>query len=161
MKKINILLGIFIALALSRFVPHPPNFTSLIALSFYVPAIFGVSYLPMLLISFVITDYVIGFHNTVFFTWGSVILIAFMSKYFLNSIIKRIAGALSGAVVFFVITNFGVWFAGMYENSLNGLTQSYVMGLPFFGYSLISTFIFSAVIETILKYKKFNYKSIH
>ena len=94
MKKINILLGIFIALALSRFVPHPPNFTSLIALSFYVPAIFGVSYLPMLLISFVITDYVIGFHNTVFFTWGSVILIAFMSKYFLNSIIKRIAGAL-------------------------------------------------------------------
>ena len=98
MKKINILLGIFIALALSRFVPHPPNFTSLIALSFYVPAIFGVSYLPMLLISFVITDYVIGFHNTVFFTWGSVILIAFMSKYFLNSIIKRIAGALSGAV---------------------------------------------------------------
>ncbi len=161
MKKINILLGIFIALALSRFVPHPPNFTSLIALSFYVPAIFGLSYLPMLLISFVITDYIIGFHNTVFFTWGSVVLISFMSRYFLSSIIKRITGALSGAFIFFIITNFGVWFAGMYENSLNGLFQAYVMGLPFFGYSLISTFIFSAIIETIFKFKKFNLKAFH
>ena len=95
----------------------------------------------MLLISFVITDYIIGFHNTVFFTWGSVILISFVSKYFLNTIIKRIIGALLGAFIFFIITNFGVWFVGMYENSLNGLIQAYVMGLPFLGYSLISTFL--------------------
>ena len=158
MKKINIFLGVFIALAMSRFIPHPPNFTSLIALSFYIPAIFGMRYLPALLISFIITDYIIGFHNTVIFTWGSVILISLISKYFLNTIITRIIGALSGAVIFFIITNFGVWFAGMYEANLEGLIQAYVMGLPFFGYSLISTFIFSAAIETILKFKKFNLK---
>jgi len=158
MKKVNIFLGIFIALAMSRFIPHPPNFTSLIALSFYVPAIFGVRYLPALLISFVITDYVIGFHNTVLFTWGSVILISLISKYYLDTIIKRISGALTGAVIFFIVTNFGVWAGGMYEFSLNGITQAYIMGLPFFGYSLISTFIFSAIIETILKFKKFNLK---
>lgn len=158
MKKINIFLGVFIALAMSRFIPHPPNFTSLIALSFYIPAIFGLRYLPALLISFIITDYIIGFHNTVIFTWGSVILISLISKYFLNTIITRIIGALSGAVIFFIITNFGVWFAGMYEANLEGLIQAYVMGLPFFGYSLISTFIFSAAIETILKFKKFNLK---
>lgn len=159
MKKINIFLGVFIALAMSRFIPHPPNFTSLIALSFYIPAIFGLRYLPALLISFIITDYIIGFHNTVIFTWGSVILISLISKYFLNTIITRIIGALSGAVIFFIITNFGVWFAGMYEANLEGLIQAYVMGLPFFGYSLISTFIFSAAIETILKFKKFNLKA--
>jgi len=158
MKKINIFLGIFIALAMSRFIPHPPNFTSLIALSFYVPAIFGMRYLPALLISFIITDYIIGFHNTVVFTWGSVILISLITKYFLKTIITRIIGALSGAVIFFIITNFGVWFGGMYEANLEGLTQAYVMGLPFFGYSLISTFIFSTAIETILKFKKFNLK---
>ena len=159
MKKINIFLGVFIVLAMSRFIPHPPNFTSLIALSFYIPAIFGMRYLPALLISFIITDYIIGFHNTVIFTWGSVILISLISKYFLNTIITRIIGALSGAVIFFIITNFGVWFAGMYEANLEGLIQAYVMGLPFFGYSLISTFIFSAAIETILKFKKFNLKA--
>ena len=103
MKKINIFLGVFIALAMSRFIPHPPNFTSLIALSFYVPAIFGMRYLPALLISFIITDYIIGFHNTVVFTWGSVILISLITKYFLKTIITRIIGALSGAVIFFVL----------------------------------------------------------
>ena len=161
MKKINIILGIFIALALSRFIPHPPNFTSLMALSFYVPAIFGLRYLPVLLISFVITDYILGFHNTIFFTWGSVVLISLISKFFLNSLIWRITGALSGAIIFFLVTNFGVWLGGMYEPSLIGLFEAYVMGLPFFGYSLISTLIFSTLIETILKFKKFNIRAFH
>ena len=54
MQYLKISIGIFLALAASRFVPHPPNFTSLLALSFYVPAILGIRYLPALLISFVI-----------------------------------------------------------------------------------------------------------
>ena len=66
MKQLTICLGIFLSLALSRFIPHPPNFTSLLALSFYVPAILGLRYLPALLISFVITDIVIGYHSGTF-----------------------------------------------------------------------------------------------
>ncbi len=155
-KNIKISIGILLALAMSRFIPHPPNFTSLIALSFYIPVIFGLRYLPALLISFAITDFIIGFHNTVFFTWGSVILIALISRYFKDTILKRIFGALTGAVIFFIITNFGVWFGGMYSQNINGLIESYIMGLPFFGYSFISTFLFSAVAESILKLKKFN-----
>ncbi len=155
MRKISICIGIFLVLSMSRFIPHPPNFTSLIALSFYVPALFGFRYLPVLLLSFVITDYIIGFHNTVFFTWGSVIIIAMISKYFSYSILTRISGALTGAVIFFLITNFGVWFEGMYQPNLQGLIESYIMGLPFFGYSLISTFLFSTLIETIYKFTKY------
>ena len=115
---------------MSRFIPHPPNFTSLIALSFYVPALFGFRYLPALLISFVITDYIIGFHNTVFFTWGSVIIIAIISKYFSNSILTRISGALTGAVIFYLITNL-VFGLEECQPNLQGLTVSYIMGLPF------------------------------
>ena len=36
-KNALIFIGIFTSLAASRFIPHPPNFTSLLALSFYVP----------------------------------------------------------------------------------------------------------------------------
>ena len=82
MNYLKISLGIFIALASSRFIPHPPNFTSLIALSFYIPALLGTRYLPALIFSFVITDYFIGFHSTIYFTWGSVILIGFYLKIF-------------------------------------------------------------------------------
>jgi len=159
-KKIYIFFGIFFALAASRFVPHPPNFTSLIALSFYVPALFGISYLPVLLISFLITDLIIGFHSTVLFTWGSVLIIGFVSKYLFSSIILRISGALVGACIFFIVTNFGVWTTGMYGYSFGGLVNTYIMALPFFGYSLVSTFVFSALIETVYKFSKFNFKNI-
>ena len=64
MNYIKISLGIFIALAASRFIPHPPNFTSLLALSFYIPALLGIRYLPALIVSFALTDLFIGFHGT-------------------------------------------------------------------------------------------------
>ena len=67
MKYFKISIGIFAVLAASRFIPHPPNFTSLLALSFYVPALLGVRYLPALLICFVLTDVIIGFHDVSFF----------------------------------------------------------------------------------------------
>tara|TARA_B100001121_G_C18599050_1_gene578588 strand:- start:376 stop:861 length:486 start_codon:yes stop_codon:yes gene_type:complete len=156
MNYIKISLGIFLVLASSRLIPHPPNFTSLMALSFYIPAILGLRFVPALLVSFAITDLIIGLHSSVFFTWGSVILIALISPYFKDTILKRIFGALTGAVIFFIVTNFGVWFGGMYSQNINGLMESYIMGLPFFGYSFISTFLFSAVVESIIKFKKFN-----
>ena len=67
----KISLGILIALAASRFIPHPPNFTSLLALSFYIPAIFGIRFIPAMIIAFAITDIFLGFHSTIFYTWGS------------------------------------------------------------------------------------------
>ena len=100
---IKISLGIFIALAASRLIPHPPNFTSLLALSFYVPALLGVRYLPILVMSFLITDFFIGFHFVILFTWGSVIFIGLSAKFFLQNIYTRISGALLGAFIFYML----------------------------------------------------------
>ena len=86
MNYLKISVGILFALAASRFIPHPPNFTSLLALSFYVPALLGTRFIPALMLSFILTDIVIGFHNTTFFTWGSILVIGLMSNYFTNSI---------------------------------------------------------------------------
>ena len=163
MKYIKISLGIFLALSASRFIPHPPNFTSLLALSFYIPVLFGIKFLPILLVSFIITDFFIGFHGVTLFTWGSVILIGLMSKFFLTSIVNRISGALLGACLFYLITNFGVWSLGSYGYTFEGLVTCYTLAIPFFAYSLISTFIFSGLIETISKLniiKFINFKKI-
>ena len=153
MNYFKISLGIFVALAASRFIPHPPNFTSLLALSFYIPALIGIRYLPALIISFVITDFVIGFHGTTLFTWGSVVVIGLGSKYFISSIFTRISGALLGACLFFIITNFGVWSMGSYGYTFEGLFMCYTLAIPFFAYTMISTFMFSAIIEGIYKLK--------
>ena len=68
--------------------------------------------------------------------------------------------ALIGSLVFFLITNFGVWSLGTYGYTINSLILCYTLAIPFFSYSLISTFIFSGIIETVYKFlliKKFSF----
>lgn len=163
MNYLKIFLAIFAVLAASRFVPHPPNFTSLLALSFYVPALLGTRYIPALLISFVLTDLIIGFHSTIFFTWGSVLFIGLVSKYFVSSVTKRVGGALLGVFIFFIITNFGVWSGGYYNYTIDGLISCYILAIPFMGHNLISTILFSLLIEATIKTKNilFNSKKIN
>ena len=153
-EYIKISIGIFLALAASRFVPHPPNFTSLLALSFYAPAILGRQYIAALLFSFVMTDLFIGFHTLTFFTWGSIVIIGLISKYFVNSAPKRLFGALIGTLIFFILTNFGVWVTGFYGYSIQGLISCFTLAIPFYVYSIISTLFFSVLIEITFALKQ-------
>ena len=151
MKNISICFGILITLSASRFIPHPPNFTSLLALSFYVPVLLGLRYLPALLVSFAITDLVIGYHTGTHWTWGSVLVIGLMSQYFNKNISLRLSRAFLGATIFFIITNFGVWTTGVYGITISGIIECYTLAVPFFTYSVLSTFLFAAIIESFYK----------
>ena len=157
MKYIKVSLGIFLVLAFSRLIPHPPNFTSLIALSFYVPVLLGLRFIPALLIAFVLTDFIIGYHSGTHWTWGSVLVIGLISQYFSKNINLRLIGSLTGAFVFFLITNFGVWLSGMYGLTVTGLIESYTLAIPFFTYSVISTILFSTIIEILYKIYKLKF----
>ena len=152
MTYLKFSLGIFLVLAASRLIPHPPNFTTLIALSFYVPAIFGVRYLIVVLTSFFITDIFLGFHTLTIFTWGSVVVIGLTSKYFNQNTFFRSAGVFLSALLFFIITNFGVWLSGSYGYSINGLISCYWLAIPFFGNTVLSTIFYSTIIEIIYKF---------
>ena len=152
MNYLKITIGVLIVLSASRFIPHPPNFTSLLALSFYIPAVFGLRYIPVVVLALFFTDLIIGFHSTMLFTSGSIILIGLISKYFNKSIIFRIFGALVGAVIFFSLSNFGVWLGGSYGYGLSGFLTCYILAIPFFGYSVLSTLVFSVIIETVYKF---------
>jgi len=127
MGNFKIALSVFLVLIVSRVIPHPPNFTTLLALSFYVPAILGIRFIPVVVVSFLITDLYFGFHSVILFTWGSVIIIGYISKYFNRSLLYRIMGSLSGAVIFYLVTNFGVWATGSYGYDIAGLSQSYII----------------------------------
>jgi len=161
MNYLKIAIGVLIVLSASRFIPHPPNFTSLLALSFYIPAVFGIRYIPVVVFALLFTDLVIGFHSTIIFTSGSIVLIGLISKYFNKSIIFRISGALIGAVIFFIATNFGVWLGGSYGYDLLGFLNCYTLALPFFGYSVLSTLIFSVIIETVYKFYQKRFVNIY
>jgi hypothetical protein len=160
MKYFKISLGIFLVLASSRLIPHPPNFTSLIALSFYVPVLLGLRYIPALLVAFMLTDFIIGYHSGTHWTWGSVLIISLISQFFIKNIGLRLVGALAGALIFFLITNFGVWASGMYGYTISGLLGCFVLAIPFFVYNLISTFIYSVIIETSYKFYKVKFLKV-
>ena len=60
--------------------------------------------------------------------------------------------------MFFVITNFGVWaLTGMYEKNLNGLLYCYLLAIPFFTNTIISTIIFSYLTYAV---NNFYYKKL-
>mgnify|MGYP001418482572 CR=1 FL=1 len=151
MSYLKISFGIFVTLAVSRLIPHPPNFTSLIALSFYVPVFFGLRFIPVIIGSFLITDIFLGFHNLQVFTWGSVFVIGYISQFFIKNFMNRISGALLGAIIFFIISNFGVFALGSYGYTFKGLISCYILAIPFFTNTILSTFIFSFLIEAVYK----------
>ena len=68
-------------IALSRVIPHPPNFTPVIALSLYLPIFFGIWSIPFCILGFAITDYFIGFHSLLIWTWGSLVLVGLVSRF--------------------------------------------------------------------------------
>ena len=147
----KVALSVLLLLSVSRFVPHPPNFTSLIALSFYIPAFFGLSYIPVVVFAFLITDIVIGFHSSLLFTWGSVIVIGLLTIFFKKSFSFRIFGVLTSAIIFFLLSNFGVWLNGSYGYSFDGLLYCYTLAIPFFTNTISSTLLFSLLIEAVIK----------
>ena len=135
-------------LIVTRLVPHPPNFTALIAVAIYIPILCGRHYIFSVLIAMILTDIIIGFHPYIFWTWGSVILLGTISKYSKNIFI-RLASIISGTTIYFIITNFGVWTGGMYGYNINGIISCYTMALPFLGNSLVGSIFYATILESL------------
>ena len=156
LNKFYLFIGCLGLILLYRLIPHPPNFTPVIAMALYLPIFFGLWCIPFLLLAFAITDYFIGFHSLLIWTWGSLALVGLISKYGKN-ILSRLFATFLGAIVFFIISNFGVWYSGgLYDHILEGLINCYVMALPFFTNTLLSTIIFALLIEFIIFSKNLN-----
>jgi len=55
--------------------------------------------------------------------------------------------ALGASVIFFIVSNFGVWFSGvMYPKDLSGLVACYVAGIPFFQNTVLGDLFYSAIL---------------
>ncbi len=144
------LAAIIVFLALSRLIPHAPNFTPIGAMALLAGACIQDIKLAWLipLTAMLLSDAIIGFHSSMLYVYGSVALIVFCSHYWLNRItfISLLVAAISSAIIFFAITNFGAWLShDMYAHNLMGLTQAYMAGIPFFRNTLISNLIFTLV----------------
>jgi len=142
---------------LSRLVVHAPNFTPVLSL-----ALLGGVYLkgrqaiwmPLVLMAF--SDAVLGFHDTMVYTWGSILLISLIGLWLKNH--KNWANVLStsiaSSILFFVVTNFGS-FLSLYPHTWGGFKQCYIFAIPFYRGTFVSTlaysFVLFAIYEWVLK----------
>jgi len=165
-------IGLVLILTFSRLIPHPPNFTPIIAIAMMSGYFFRNIYfsLGILLISMLLADVLIGFYNNMIFVYLSLCLITFFF-YKISKMINLknlfIFGFL-GSLTFFIISNFGVWAMGSlgaygipYEKNLNGLMECYILAIPFFGNTFLSTLIFSysVLVASKLYYKELSQKN--
>ena len=96
----------------------------------------------------IISDAFLGFHGTMVWVYGSLIIISMMGILLKNqtTIINCTVATLGSSLLFFLVTNFGVWImSGFYEKSIVGLLTCYSMALPFFHNTLAGSVVFSAV----------------
>ena len=137
-------LGIF-----SRLLPHTSQFTAILAI-----AMFGGMYLrrtqalilPMALM--IVTDIISGFHDTMVFTWGSMLIISFIGLWLRErkSFVTVVAGSIYSAILFFIITNFGAFLSPLYPHTWAGLQECYLLAIPFFRSTLVSTLAYSLIL---------------
>ena len=148
-KQKIVLFVYFIGLiALSRIIPHPPNFTPVIAMAIFMPYLTSNLYSAILvpLSAMFVSDLYLGLHSSMFWVYGSILLITTLSYYTMSiksTYIHLGSNALLSSTMFFVITNFAVWmFGSMYPLTLEGLILCYTMAIPFFGNTLTSTLFY-------------------
>ena len=153
-NKIFYLIFFGLVLAMSRIIPHPPNFTPILASAIMAPMLikdrwFGM-FIPVL--AMFIADMIIGFHPyqlVIYLTIMTISMIAPMQR----SIAWLSVLAVGSSVWFFITTNFAVWVAwDYYPKTINGLIECYTLAIPFFTNTLISTCLFTGILAFLINH---------
>jgi len=156
------LAGLIVLAALTRLLPHPPNFSPVEAIALFGGAYFASRSMALVvpLIGLFVSDLVLGLVNggTYFeyFTHAGFWLVyaCIAASTVLGFGLRgRVTGArvlgysLAGSVLFFLVTNFGTWLGGtMYPQNAQGLMAAYIAGIPFFQWTVLGTLFYSALL---------------
>jgi len=165
LKKNLLLIVLFVAIIfLGRILPHPYNFTPLIAVTLLSSYSISNKFLAIIIpvVGFWLSDLFMNnhiyagyfadftvFNSGMIWTYGAIVLVALMGSSFLNKITtgKVVLASLSGSTIFYLISNFGVWaFSPMYAKTLAGVVQCYSLALPFYGTSLMGDLVYCALL---------------
>ena len=136
-SRLLALLAAIAAAAALRLVPHPPNFSPIDAIALFSGAYVGRRALAFVapLAALLLSDLVLGFYHGMATVYATVALIVVIG-WWLSS--KRTplrigAAAVVSSVIFFMITNFGMWlFSGFYPVTYAGFVACYTAAIPFF-----------------------------
>ena len=142
--------------AVSRLFPHIPNFTPIAAMALFGGVYFSDKRLAFVipLIAMFLSDaamqliYGWGFHNTMIYVYIGFILTSAIGMIVRRNvtILSVAAGSITASILFFIITNFGVWATSGFTMGIAGLNATYIMGIPFFAPTLAGDLFFNSIL---------------
>lgn len=133
---------------LSRVIPHAWDFTPVLALSLFAGAFLPGRQKFIVPIGLMfLTDCVLGFYPSFLMTWLAIAASVAIGLFLQKSVssVRIAACSLGAAVAFFLISNLGVWFFD-YPKTWQGLADCYLLAMPFFRNSLLSTLMYGFVL---------------
>ena len=173
-------IGLILIASFSRIIPHYPNFTPIIAISLFGGKYFKnrnlAFFLPVFILwlsDLIINNFILDYYKTFTFIYPgfywqyfSILLISFIGRNYINKIssFKLLGISIFSSVVFFLISNFGVWQSStLYSKNIIGLIACYIAAIPFFYGTLASSIIYTyslfgiykILFESNLKFKAF------
>ena len=89
-----------------------------------------------------------GFYPSLLFDYSAYLLIVLLVRYIPSPrYINVVAGGFLGPVLFFLVSNLGVWamWPETYAPTLSGLMNCYAQGVPFLRTSIVGNFVFALV----------------
>lgn len=139
------------------------NFAPLGAMALFGAAYFGKrgAGLLWIMIAWFVSDLVLNnfiystqsefsfFTEGAIFIYGSIALIFVLGKLLLKkiSVGRMLIGSISASVIFFMVSNFGVWVQGyLYPLTWEGLVMCYTAALPFFQNTLTGDLLYSGLL---------------
>ncbi len=162
-KKILILSLIIVGAALTRLIPHPMNFAPLGAMALFGSAYLGRKGLGLLvtMLSWMLSDLVLNnlvytaqssgfvlFTEGSVFIYGSIVLIYLLGTGVLKKVTapRMLVGSLGASIIFFLLSNFGVWVQGYYPMDTAGLIACYTAAIPFFKFTIAGDLFYSGIL---------------
>jgi len=148
MKKEYIIIGLIVLAILTRLIPHPPNFAPVTGIALFSAINFNNRFFKFFvpLISLVIFDLIIGFSLINIFVYLSFIVIVLVGNHFKKIKLKSV---LISSIVFFIISNFGVWLIG-YPKTVSGIVMCYTAAIPFFINTILGDLFYSFLLKYTL-----------
>lgn len=143
----------------SRLSAHAWNFTIMGGLSILCGALFARKWVSIVVIftSLFVSDFVIGFHPQMPAVYLGFAVMVFIGALFQAkpSRLAVTSGAALGSFLFFIISNFFVWFEGsLYPQAWSGLVECYTMAIPFYRNQLVADLLSTFVLFEIAKAMK-------
>lgn len=137
--------------ALTRLIPHYPNFTAVGSIALFGGAVFSKKWQAFLVpfSAMLLTDMLLGFHPGMYAVYISFALIVAIGMSLKNRMTfgNTVLAVFMSSVSFFLITNFAMWATGtLYPKTMLGLAECFTAALPFFHFSLLGDLFFSAVL---------------